>query len=135
MSEEKHPPLSAHGPQIAAQSGAVGTRNDTASPAPSRADLEAESDVIPYAELQKFFAKGMLVAVDPNLNLVDVALAMAADDAGRLQQWADNGLVQRAHDEHARAWHADKALLRAVTVTPWILVQDTGETVLQEPAK
>jgi len=72
MSEEKHPPLSAHGPQIAAQSGAVGTRNDTASPA-----------LIPYAELQKFFAKGMLVAVDPNLNLVDVALAMAADDAGR----------------------------------------------------
>ena len=103
--------------------------------AASRADLEAECDVIPYAELQKFFAKGMLVTVDPSLNLVDVALNLAADDAAQLKQWAEAGLVQRAHDEHARSWHANNALLRAVTVTPWILVQDTGETVPLEPTK
>ncbi len=102
-------------------------------PAASRADLEAECDVIPYTELQKFFAKGMLVTVDPGMNLVDVALSLAADDAAQLKQWAEAGLVQRAHDKHARTWHANNALLRTVTVTPWILVQDTAETVPREP--
>jgi hypothetical protein len=91
-----------------------------------RAELEAECGEIPYAELQKFFAKSMLVNVGPDLDLVDVALAMAQDDADTLKQWADSGQVQRAHDEHARRWLNNQALLKAVTVTPWILVQEVA---------
>ena len=104
------------------QAGATGTKREPL--ADVRNNLAAEKAVIPYTELQKFFAKGMLVNVDQSLDLIDVAVAMAMDDATQLQDWIKSGLVQRAHDEHARNWTKADARLVAVTVTPWILVQD-----------
>ncbi len=59
---------------------------------------------------------------------MDVAWAMAQDDMEQLERWTAQGLVERAHDEHARYWLESEACLLAVTVTPWILVQHPGDT-------
>ncbi|SMF96494.1 hypothetical protein SAMN02949497_3894 [Methylomagnum ishizawai] len=88
--------------------------------------LAVEADLIPWRELQRHFARGVLVAVAPGLDLVEVAARVAADDAGVLRGWMEAGRVVRATDEHARRWEAAGQTLRAVVVAPWVLAQEAG---------
>ena len=86
--------------------------------------FEKEVAEISFQELQKFFAKGMLIKVDSQLDLVEVALQIHADNTAQVRQWMDNKGIERAHDNHAQTWIENRSMLMAVTVAPWILVQD-----------
>jgi hypothetical protein len=85
--------------------------------------LAAQSGVITWPELQRHFARGVLVVVLPPLDLLEVAAAMAEDDAALLGGWMQSSRVLRATDEHARQWELTQPDLRAVVVAPWVLVQ------------
>ncbi len=89
--------------------------------------LAAETGLIGWRELQRPFARGVLVAVAPGLDVVDVAARMAEDDAAALRGWVDSGQVARASDVHAERWEAAQQVFRAVVVAPWVLVQEVGE--------
>ncbi len=89
-----------------------------------RQALQAEAAPIAYAELQKFFARGVLLVIDEALDLVDVALALHRDEADALKHWLDSGQVCKAEAEHAAHWHHQASTLYAVTVSPWVLVQN-----------
>jgi len=86
--------------------------------------LAAESGVIAWPELQRHFARGVVVVVSPPLDLLEVAAAMARDDASKLGDWMQSSRVLRATDEHARQWEMAQPDLRAVVVAPWVLVQE-----------
>lgn len=86
--------------------------------------LAAELDVISYAELQKFFAKGVILVADPGLDIIDAALKIHCDDSACIEAWIHDKLLTRAHDEHAKKWFRDNARLQAVTVAPWVVVQE-----------
>lgn len=88
--------------------------------------LAAETGLISWDDLQRHFARGVVVAVSPGLDLVEVAARVAADDAGALRGWLDAGRVVRATDEHAQRWEATGQTLRAVVVAPWVLAQEAG---------
>lgn len=89
-----------------------------------REKLAEEIGVIAWAELQRHFARGVLVVVSPRLELLEVALALTVDDKGMFSDWLAAGLVERASDAQALAWSAAGAELRAVVVAPWVLVQE-----------
>lgn len=89
-----------------------------------REKLLAETSTVPWAELQRLFAAGHVIAVDPSLDLLDVACAMGEDDAATLKPWTDAGKVCPVRDEQAASWHAREAHLWCVVVKPWVLVQD-----------
>ena len=95
-------------------------------PEDKRSHFEKEMAPISFQELQKFFARGLLIATAKHLNLVEVALAVHADDTEQIQLWLQQGDLVRAHDEHAKKWVAERAVLMAVTVAPWVLVQETA---------
>lgn len=95
-----------------------------ATPIGSREKLAEEIGLIAWAELQRHFARGVLVVVSPRLALLEVALALSVDDKGRLTDWLASGLVARATDAEALAWSATGPELRAVVVAPWVLVQE-----------
>ncbi len=86
--------------------------------------LAAESGVIAWPELQRHFARGVVVVVVEPLALLEVAAAMANDDATRLGAWMQTRRVVRATDEHARQWELARPDLNAVVVAPWVLVQE-----------
>lgn len=86
--------------------------------------FEEELGVIAYSELQKHFAKGIVLMAAEGLDLVQVALSIHQDDADRVQHWVDNELLVRANDDHAKAWLKSRAVFKAVTVAPWVLVQE-----------
>ena len=90
------------------------------------AKLNLETAEIAWIELQRFFAQGVLYAVDAGIDLIDVAYAISVDDAARVKAWMDSGVFVAVTDAQATDWHQRNAVLWSVVVKPWILVQDKG---------
>ena len=88
-----------------------------------RAKIVSETARIPWLELQRFFAAGKVMLVAAELDLVDVAYAFQRDDIEQVKTWTENQQVSPVHDDQAKQWVASDALLWAVVVKPWVLVQ------------
>lgn len=92
-----------------------------------RARLDAETGRIGWPELERHFARGVLITVAGDLDLIEAALCMVRDDRERLEAWMKTGRVGRATAEQARAWAERGAVFRAVVTAPWVLVQETRD--------
>ncbi len=89
-------------------------------------EINQQTGVIDWQELVKHFARGVVVRVDAELDLVDVAHSMSIDDKTCMQNWLDKGTVRRASDDDARQWTKDNPQFWCVVVAPWVLVQTKG---------
>ncbi len=87
-------------------------------------ELKGECAPVFYKEIEKFFAKGMLVLVADELDIIDVALAIQNDQTEQMEQWIKDKQVIRVHDEHAIKWSKTNEPLMAITAVPWVLVQE-----------
>lgn len=92
-----------------------------------RASLNLETSRIAWKELLRFFAAGTVIAVDEALDLVEVAVEIANDNAAQIKQWMSQEKIGKVSDEQAKTWLETDATLWAVVVRPWILVQQTKE--------
>jgi len=88
-----------------------------------RATLNAETARFAWTAMQRFFAAGTVIVVDDALDLVDVAVQIARDNAAAVQQWMAAGQIGQVSDEQAQSWLDADAALWTVVVKPWILVQ------------
>ena len=95
----------------------------------NRDELAQERGLLAWPELARHFARGVVVIVDPQLDLLDVADAMARDDRQRFGHWMTLGLVRRAEDDDALRWEKSESILDAIVVAPWVLVKETPHTV------
>ena len=86
--------------------------------------LEAEAGEILWAELERHFARGVVIVVASDMDLIEVAKAFSEDDAETLRNWLQQERVSKAEDDHARRWSSAPVLLRAIVVAPWVLVQE-----------
>jgi hypothetical protein len=91
------------------------------------ASLNLETSRIAWKELLRFFAAGTVIAVDEALDLVEVAVEIANDNAAQIKQWMSQEKIGKVSDEQAKTWLETDATLWAVVVRPWILVQQTKE--------
>lgn len=82
-----------------------------------------ETAQIPWRELQRFFAAGQAIAVHASLDLLQVANTLATDDATSLKTWMAAGKVDVVSDQQAAQWFEQDALVWAVVIKPWVLVQ------------
>ena len=89
-----------------------------------RARLAGETGTLPWSELVRHFARGVVVTVRGDVDLIDAALCLAEDDAALLGEWIESGRVARASDDDARDWTAREPVFRCVVVAPWVLVQE-----------
>ncbi|HEY0891796.1 MAG TPA: DUF2288 domain-containing protein [Cellvibrio sp.] len=85
--------------------------------------INLETAQIHWHELQRFFASGNAIAVDPTLDLTHVAAQIVADNAAQIKTWMDAGLVDAVKDTQAQEWYEQNALVWAVVIKPWVLVQ------------
>lgn len=88
-----------------------------------RASVNLETAQIAWRELQRFFASGSAITVAPELDLIEVAFQISADNSAQVSQWMNSGLVARVSDEQARTWYEADAIVWAVVVRPYVLVQ------------
>ena len=61
--------------------------SDASSPSPLYLKLIGETAQIGWSELERFFARGVLLRVARDLDLVSVAEAVASDDTKRVAEW------------------------------------------------
>jgi hypothetical protein len=89
-----------------------------------RARLNLETGRIDWAELQRHFARGVVIRVGPGLDLVEVAGRFAEDDQAAVAAWLAAGALAKADAVDARGWQQRQARFWAVVVAPWVLVQE-----------
>jgi len=96
-----------------------------------RAKLVAETGKMEWHELERHFARGAVVAVNPGIDLIDVALTMANDDKAGLEKWFDAGTVRRAETADAAAWVKSQPLFWVVVILPWVVIQEIDASAVE----
>jgi hypothetical protein len=89
-----------------------------------RAKLNTETAKVAWAELQRHHARGVVIYVAGEIDLIDVAVAMAQDAGADVGQWMQGGQVGKITDEQAKDWLTRDPDLWSVVVAPWVLVQE-----------
>lgn len=89
-----------------------------------REALALESGTLPWSELVREFARGVVVRVERDVELLDVGCLVASDDSAAFEQLLAQGRVARASDDDARRWVEREPVFRCVVVAPWVLVQE-----------
>jgi hypothetical protein len=88
-----------------------------------RAKVNLETSRIRWHELQRYFASGVAIAVAAELDLVEVAFQISADNKAHVANWLSAGKVGAVSDAQALAWYQADAEVWAVVVSPYVLVQ------------
>jgi len=85
--------------------------------------LHAETAAIEWKDLERFFAKGNLLRVSSQLDLVDAALEIANDNGACIEKWMTDKRLASVSNDEALLWSEGNTELWSVIVLPWILVQ------------
>ena len=88
-----------------------------------REHFQKEIGPVRWKDLELFFARGMLIEVNQNLDLLDAAVAAALNDAEKIQSWMEAGLIQKLQDDAALEFSQDNGVLVGVVSPPWVFVQ------------
>ena len=88
-----------------------------------RAYFLGQTARLSWEEIAPFFARGQVVWVAETLDLIEVALALAVDDAPQLRRWMAADHVAVLDTATAKVWVEVPRELWAVVVQPWVLVQ------------
>ena len=91
-----------------------------------KAKVNLETSQIPWQELQRFFAAGLAIAVNTDLDLIEVAYQFSIDNKPLVENWLNKQQIGLVSDQQAIDWLNSNAEVWAVVVKPWILVQDTA---------
>lgn len=86
-------------------------------------ELNLETAKIAWSELQRFFARGLAIFVDEELDLIETAAELSLDNKAALQNWMRQGKVAPVNDEQAKLWLDRDTQVWAVVLAPWVLVQ------------
>lgn len=89
-----------------------------------KAKLNQETSQIAWSELQRYFARGVVLHVDDSLDLIDVGYQVSVDNKYAVEGWVEQGSVGAVSDEQAQVWFEANRELWAVVVRPWVLVQE-----------
>lgn len=90
-----------------------------------REKLRAQCGPVFWSDLAAHAKRGALVEIDPSLDLLDLAVAFANDDAPRVKSLLEQGLVRRPSPERVEAWSRETdSRWDAVVVAPMVLVRE-----------
>lgn len=90
---------------------------------PLQTRLNLQTAQISWPEIERFFARGRVLHVAAELDLIEVAEALTADDTKKFTQWTQTGQVQHLSDAVAKQWVQSDTNLWAVVIAPWVVAQ------------
>ena len=99
-----------------------------------KAKVNLETSKIPWTELQRFFAAGLVIDVDSELDLVEVAYQFSIDNKSVVEDWLKNKQIGPVSDQQALSWYQNQADVWAVVVKPWVLVQSSPSSSADKPS-
>lgn len=96
-----------------------------------RTQLRNEVHRVDWKPLGPHAKRGGLVIVDPGLDLVEVAVAVARDDGERVQGWMEARQLLKPTADQIESWQTEaEERFTVVIVQPYVLAQrDSGPAV------
>ena len=88
-----------------------------------RAEFHSQTAKVSWQDLQTHYARGAVVMVETELDLVEVAMQLRVDNKAQFELWMAEGRVSGITDEHGQRLFDDNPLVWTVVVPPWVLVQ------------
>lgn len=88
-----------------------------------RTEFHSQTARISWEDLQPQFARGLVVEIATDLNLVEVAMQLTLDNKQQFELWMKEGKVDRISDGRAQELLDSDTPLWAVVAPPWVLVQ------------
>lgn len=85
--------------------------------------LEKYTGEVDWEYVKPHFEAGVLLYVDPGLELGDVGKAFAADHTDQVDGWLKTGDLTKPSEPHAVYWEQSQARFTALVVSPFVLVQ------------
>ncbi|PSB21654.1 DUF2288 domain-containing protein [Phormidesmis priestleyi ULC007] len=91
-----------------------------------RSELTESLDEAEWNWLIPHVDRDAVIVVAPQLNLVDVGMAIVNDHSASVQHWIAEGLIYKPSEQQKTDWnaHQDKRF-HALIVQPYVLVQDS----------
>ncbi len=86
--------------------------------------LNLETGQLSWSELQTYFARGIVIVVKKEHDLIEIARLLHDDNKTFIESLIENGDLLRANDDHARDWLAREPAFWSVVIAPWLLVQE-----------
>jgi len=86
--------------------------------------LNNETGVIAWEELAKHFARGVVIRIAAELDLVEAGQAVLNDNAAVVEKWQAADQLRRASDSDARRWNEENTEFWAMVIAPWVIVQE-----------
>ncbi len=96
-------------------------------------ELNNQTGKLTWPELERYFARGVVLTVKEGVDLVDVAICFVEYDAEAVERWKSADKLSQATIEDAQRWVASDPLFWGIVVAPWVLVQEISAT--QESSK
>lgn len=88
-----------------------------------RGVLNRETAPIRWHELQPQFARGQVIAVASDLDLIEVGAQLIDDNTTQVSIWRDANQIGPVDAATAQKWYDEDTTVWAVVVAPWVLVQ------------
>lgn len=89
-----------------------------------RETLNGQTAKASWTELERHFARGVMISVDGKLDLVETALQFARDNVEEIKKLTDSNLIIRTTSVEAKDWLNRDPDLWVVVAAPWVLVQE-----------
>ena len=86
--------------------------------------LNQETGKINWSELQRHFARGALIVVEKDIDLVNIAEQISKDQESVIKHYLEDGKIRRATDDDAIEWNYKSQVFWAIVIAPWVLVQE-----------
>jgi len=89
-----------------------------------RDELRATVGVVLWSDLQAHAKRDAVVVVGAGLDLVDAGAALAENDAARVEQWIQSGLLSKPTAADIERWSIDRAArFDSLIVAPFVLIR------------
>jgi len=89
--------------------------------------LNAQTGRVGWPELVRHFARGVVICVNSDQDLVEIAGKLVLDEADLIDGLLQQGVLHRAQDNEAMRWQEEQTEFWAVVVAPWVLVQERSK--------
>jgi hypothetical protein len=93
-----------------------------------REALAAQVGDVYWSDLRAHALRGALLVVGAELDMVDVAVALASDDAASVAGWVGEGMLGKPTGDQLQAWESEEGpMFRTLIVQPWVLLKKLRE--------
>ncbi len=86
-------------------------------------ELNKQTGKLIWKELERYFARGVLIKIHPSLDLVNVAAEFQLDNSITIKQWLNEKKIAHVQTKDALLWSSTNPTFWSIVVAPWVLIQ------------